>query len=220
MAPTIPSGGGAWVLPRFNLRVEDLSHAGASLFFKHVDPCLCSKKATETVLAWLYTFETAPANVSLITLVLREMPGVAYTTGTISEKEIHISLGYIARSRDPLEREIMGVLTHEMVHCYQYNGKDLAPGGLIEGVADWVRLRAGLGRPGWDKSPGKTWDHGYEKTAYFLDWIERTDSRGGVVPRINECMKDHEYTEMVFVEVTGKTVDKLWELYLESFVKN
>jgi hypothetical protein len=31
------------------------------------------------------------------------MPGVAYTISTISEKEIRISLGYIAQNRDPLK---------------------------------------------------------------------------------------------------------------------
>jgi hypothetical protein len=26
-------------------------------------------------------------------------------------------------------------LVHEVVHCYQYNGKGACPGGLIEGIA-------------------------------------------------------------------------------------
>lgn len=39
----------------------------------------------------------------------------------------------------------MGVCVHEMVHCWQWNAKGTCPGGLIEGIADYVRLRSGLG---------------------------------------------------------------------------
>lgn len=87
------------------------------------------------------------------------MPGVAHTTGSRTHKEIHFSLDYIAnlatkpkhtpptpapsklpdnnapippnRARD----EIRGVLTHEVVHCYQYDADGTCPGGLIEGIA-------------------------------------------------------------------------------------
>lgn len=48
-----------------------------------------------------------------------------------------------------IESEIKGVLVHEMVHTMQFNGKGTCPGGLIEGIADWVRLRAGLSPPHW-----------------------------------------------------------------------
>lgn len=63
------------------------------------------------------------------------MSGVAHTTGSHTSKEIHFSLGYIVKSRQRAKHEIIGVLTHEVVHCYQYNGKGAAPGGLIEGIA-------------------------------------------------------------------------------------
>jgi hypothetical protein len=63
------------------------------------------------------------------------MNGVAHTTGTNTSKEVHFSLGYIFKTRQRAKHEIMGVLTHEVVHCYQYNGKGTAPGGLIEGIA-------------------------------------------------------------------------------------
>jgi hypothetical protein len=49
------------------------------------------------------------------------MDGVAYTTGSdldIDHKEIHFSLDYIHKAISPSRKkdEIMGVLTHEMVH--------------------------------------------------------------------------------------------------------
>ena len=63
------------------------------------------------------------------------MEGVAHTLGSNIYKEIHFSLDYIHRTPPRAKHQIHGVLVHEMVHCYQYNGKGKAPGGLIEGVA-------------------------------------------------------------------------------------
>jgi hypothetical protein len=63
------------------------------------------------------------------------MPGVAHATGTAHNKEIHFSLDYIANSASRARDEIRGVLTHETVHCFQYDAKGSCPGGLIEGIA-------------------------------------------------------------------------------------
>jgi hypothetical protein len=65
------------------------------------------------------------------------MPGVAHTKGgaTNTEKEIHFSLEYIVHCKNRATAEILGVLVHEVVHCYQYDAKGSCPGGLIEGIA-------------------------------------------------------------------------------------
>ena len=64
------------------------------------------------------------------------MPGVAHTFGSDIYKEIHFSLDHIANSVARARDEILGVLTHEVVHCFQFTGKDApCPGGLGEGVA-------------------------------------------------------------------------------------
>jgi hypothetical protein len=83
------------------------------------------------------------------------MPGVAYTTsgGYPTRKEIHFSLDYIKSVSPSLAvNEIRGVLAHEVVHCYQYDAKGTCPGGLIEGVADFVRLKEQLAPPHWKNS--------------------------------------------------------------------
>lgn len=68
-------------------------------------------------------------------------------------KEIHFSLGYIngISPTSRLTHEITGVLTHELVHCYQWDAKGSCPGGLIEGIADWVRLNCDLSPPHWKR---------------------------------------------------------------------
>lgn len=71
-------------------------------------------------------------------------------------KEIHFSLNYI-NSINPASRlthEITGVLTHELVHCYQWDAHGTCPGGLIEGIADWVRLNCDLSPPHWKRETG------------------------------------------------------------------
>lgn len=169
--------------------------------------------------------------------------GVAHTMGSDIYKEIHFSLEWIehcsARARD----EIRGVLTHEMVHCYQYDGNGICPTGFTEGVAgastslyepgegnaniiplisfmtfhrsDWVRLRSGLAPPHWREGRGDTWDVGYDSTAYFLDWIEKEYGRG-IVQAFNLTLRDREYEVGLFKEHTGRKITKLWDLYRSS----
>ncbi len=74
-------------------------------------------------------------SVETVVLVLRSMPGVAHTMGSDIYKEIHFSLEYIAQNVDRAKDEIRGVLTHEMVHCYQYDGNGTSPSGFTEGIA-------------------------------------------------------------------------------------
>ena len=63
------------------------------------------------------------------------MDGVAYTTGSHTAKEIHFACQHIVNCANRCADEIRGVLVHEVVHCYQYNGEGVCPGGLIEGIA-------------------------------------------------------------------------------------
>lgn len=145
------------------------------------------------------------------------MPGVAYTTGSALDhdhKEIHFSLTYIAQIPAALQTaEIMGVLVHEMVHCWQWAGLSTAPGGLIEGVADFVRLKAGLSPPHWKKEAGGDWDAGYQHTGYFLEWVEERFGEGSV-EKVNAGLKGKKYVEEEFWRgLFGKGVAELWGEY-------
>lgn len=148
------------------------------------------------------------------------MDGVAYTTGSdldSDHKEIHFSLGYIngiaaSRKKD----EIMGVLTHEMVHCYQYNAFGTCPGGLTEGIADWVRLNADLSPPHWKKETSGNWDAGYQHTGYFLQYLEERFGVG-TVRRMNEKLRIVRYEEKRFwTELIGRPVEQLWGDYAKA----
>lgn len=95
-------------IPKFDLRVEDLAHPGAVIFLALIQPVESLTSAVLASYKWLYTPQNAPTNVEKITLILRSMDGVAYTTGSHTEKEIHFSVDHILNSIDRAKDEING----------------------------------------------------------------------------------------------------------------
>ena len=227
MAPVVPSKqGGAnetsnnvtshppptpYPMPLLRLKFNDLSHPGADDTLAALHPIRSSLKfAVDTVLSLLYPLSSNtdglqwPGTRSITLVLADEKGGVAYTAGKAIDddhKEITVSLDYLSGHvpRDRLQAELKGVLVHEMVHCWQYNAGGSAPGGLVEGIADWVRLRAGLRPPHWRRDGEGQWDRGYQHTGYFLDWIERRFGRHSV-PRINHELRQGTYDVLVFLE--------------------
>jgi hypothetical protein len=208
--------------PLLRLELRDLSSDGSRAFLRLVHASTALQDAVSTVLTLLYKDMHAsciPPTRS-VTLVLRDMDGVAYTTGLDLDddhKEIHLSTRYIEFVPESRQKEeILGVLVHEMVHCWQHSAFGQAPGGLIEGVADWVRLKAGYAPPHWKRHVDCDWDAGYERTGYFLEWLE-SEHGEDVVRRLNEAMRDCKYdAHRVWFGCCGKAVDELWEEYKKS----
>lgn len=210
-------------LPKLRLKMRDLEHPASTSFF---ESCIVSKalaSAVKEVVKALYTDKKNHTNVPgtrSVTLILRPMDGVAYTCGSdldSDHKEIHLSLGYVASiAPNRIKDEILGVLTHEMVHCYQYEGRGSCPSGLIEGIADWVRLKAGLAPPHWKKAGEGKWDEGYDRTAFFLEYLEARYGEG-TVGRLNEKLRTEEYQTLRFwTELFGRPVEQLWLDYGKS----
>ena len=211
--------------PKLRLEIRDLSHPGALVFLQNVNAIKTVSDAVTIVVQSLYepfTGDLPTPAVRSITLVLKPMNGVAYTTGTELDddhKEIHFSLDYISRvsKDDRVVAEIEGVLTHEMVHVWQHNGKGKAPGGLIEGVADFIRLKAGYAPPHWKREPGMKWDAGYEQTAYFLEWLEAVYGTGKVRD-VNDKLREEEYQETTFwKDLFGQSIETLWKAYQQEY---
>jgi hypothetical protein len=217
--------------PLLRLHIDDVSHPAAQVASSSLDGGLYLTRAIEHVVAHLYTAYGSSdiPRVRSVTVILRPMGGVAYTSGLPLDdlhKEIHLSLEYVhsvlSRNSAGVRHELAGVITHEMVHCFQGNGEGTAPGGLIEGIADFVRLKAGLSPPHWNRAPenrGHKWDDGYQKTAWFLEWLE--DKRGpGTVSYMNDIMRRHKYHEDRFWKnIFGESVESLWKEYKETWYK-
>ncbi|KAF7509014.1 hypothetical protein GJ744_008409 [Endocarpon pusillum] len=216
-----------YATPLLRLKIQDLSEKGGRGFLSCIDAAGVLEKAVRTVLDLLYPgqyWASWPGSRS-VTLVLSSFGGVAYTRGKALDhdhKEIHLSTDYVAGIEPALlKREITGVIVHEMVHCWQWNACGTAPGGLIEGLADWVRLRADLAPPHWKRTAGDRWDAGYQVTAWFLDWLENKYGTG-TVPKLNHLLKEVKYDEEEYWcgrSGLHKSVQELWKDY-KSWVED
>lgn len=242
--------------PKLRLHINDLRHPAAKSFLSLLpDPCSTLETALEAIIQHLYTlpqtgdrktpsFTPCAPPTRSVTLILHDFAGVAYTTGTDLDddhKEIHFSLSYIhtcSRYKDPTA-ELAGVLTHELVHCYQHTSPPSSgegddddvphpPGGLIEGIADFVRLKAGLQPPHWTrprsaKDRPQNWDQGYQHTAFFLAWLEDVKAGRGAVGMLNDRLRTVGYVgdcgdstcapEGFWKGLFGADVLELWDEY-------
>ena len=153
-------------------------------------------------------------NVPKVSLFIDDRDGVAFT----SNNEIHVSARYINGYSGNVKTEITGVLYHESTHIWQWNGNGQStPGGLIEGIADYVRLKAGYAPSHWVKpGQGDRWDQGYDVTARFLDYCNSL--RNGFVAELNKKLRNG-YSANFFVELLGKNVDQLWKDYKAKYAK-
>ncbi|GAA5819995.1 hypothetical protein JCM3770_006818 [Rhodotorula araucariae] len=222
-------------LPKLHLRCLDLAHKGSEVFFAQTSsPHAVLTLAASNVLRLLYPTKNAkPPPVRSITLHLRSFDGVAYTCGSHLDnehKEVHLSLSYLegvaARAGGDgkrIRQEIEGVLTHELVHAFQYDGGGTVPGGVIEGVADWLRGQAGLAPPHWREQPGESdrWDAGYERTGFFLSFLSRHFDNPHLVPQLNFALRDSSWNDGEHLRklLGGQDVQELWELYRRTFEK-
>ncbi|KAF8759861.1 Plant basic secretory protein [Rhizoctonia solani] len=138
-------------IPELDLVIEDVLCPGATLFLTLVQPGKLLQDAVAGVLMELYDKETVPKRVKFLRVIIKETNGVAATSGDEIRKTIVFNAKYIAQVGRRAKDEILGVIRHEVVHCFQHDAQGTAPGGLIEGVADFVRLRAGFAPPHWKR---------------------------------------------------------------------
>ncbi|CAL4934099.1 unnamed protein product [Urochloa decumbens] len=146
--------------------------------------------------------------VAAVTLAVEDIDGVAFT----SANGIHLSAKYVGGySAGAVKTEVTGVLYHETTHVWQWDGQGQANGGLIEGIADYVRLKAGYAPDHWVKpGQGDRWDQGYDVTARFLEYCDSL--KPGFVAQLNAKMKDG-YSDDFFAQILGKNVQQLWKNY-------
>jgi hypothetical protein len=121
-----------------------------------------------TMCSILYrTPEDMPRTHDTVNFIIDNHDGVAYAGGN----SIHLSTGHIQNYGDPESAytEFKGVMVHEATHLYQVNGGN-SDGALIEGVADFVRVRAGYYGPG-RCGGGDNWDGAYTTSGCFFSWL-------------------------------------------------
>jgi hypothetical protein len=159
--------------------------------------------------------ETDQKNYQNVNLFVEEKLLVENALAITSGNEIKVGASYIQGIKGDIKWDFNGVLYHEMVHVWQWYGNGQAPGGLIEGIADFVRLKANYAPSHWVKpGEGNSWDQGYSVTARFLDYCNGL--RNGFVAELNKKMRDG-YSDSFFVDLLGKTVNQLWSEYKAKY---
>ena len=150
-----------------------------------------------------------PAQV--ITMALKkDYRGVAATSGS------RIT-GSVAFFRDHPEDK--GAMIHETTHVVQHYRGRRNPSWLVEGIDDYVRF--------FIYEPGKAgpvdprrarYDGSYRTTATFLAYlVEKYDRE--IIRKLNKAMREGNYQEALFKEITGKTVQELGEEWKASLQK-
>ncbi|XBJ24200.1 hypothetical protein VPH35_002136 [Triticum aestivum] len=128
-----------------------------------------------------------PADGDTVTLAVRDTDGIASTSGSTIQLSAR-SVGGI--TGDNLKEQVDGVLYHEVAHVWQWGLQEYgAHSGIFEGIADYVRLKAGYVAANWVKEGGgDRWDQGYDVTARFLDYCDSL--KAGFVAEMNGKLKD------------------------------
>ncbi|KAK4046304.1 hypothetical protein OIV83_006178 [Microbotryomycetes sp. JL201] len=218
-------------VPPLHLKALDITHPGVQQFFTGgISPADRIRTACQKVLRQLYPsndVEFEPPAVRSVTVHLHSFDGIAYTNGSEIDslhKELHLSSDYIAGvDRHRIQHEIDGILVHELVHAFQWDGSKHGggvPGGVIEGIADWVRLREDLGPPHWNEG-GSRWDAGYQTTAYFLAWLSKKFKNDTFVPELNHALSNHGWDGGKHLKrlCQGERIEELWETYTDELKK-
>lgn len=112
--------------------------------------------------------------------------------------------------------EFTSLLYHEMTHIFQWSGQGTAPGGLTEGVAEYVKIKSKYYHPEGYTKPGEgnAWDEGYGVTARFLEYCDSL--RDGFTPDLNNKMRE-VYKNEYFFDLLGKPLDQLWSEYKAKY---
>jgi basic secretory peptidase family protein len=212
--------------PGVTLVLEDTDEYRIGLFTDAMtdDPTATVQEIGRNVCQILYRAASEVRNATHLELIIRYAPGeVAWKSGDGADITVMISTDHMKnvyeQGRD-LAKEIKGILFHEMTHMYQQDdsdrdGVDL---GLIEGIADYVRILAGYTPEGAGPNPGGSWHDGYTTTAFFLIWLD--EEYPDFVYRLNLSMDNTDgidWSEESFRDLTGKSADELWEDYADSF---
>lgn len=143
-----------------------------------------------------------------------------YTDNAVTEDNvIHINSEYITGS---LEDEIRGLLYRETGRLWLWDGGRKAPLGLLEGMAEYIKLVAGFNVPTPSvlmnvlDNAERVWDAGGLVTAMYLQYCEGIKS--GFVADLNARM-EKEWKDDLLEEILGESVTMVWSEF-KKIIKN
>jgi hypothetical protein len=105
----------------------------------------------------------------------------------------------------------VGAMIHETVHIVQRYRSRNNPSWLVEGVSDYVRFfKYEPGNLGPINPDRAHYNRSYRVTAAFLAYLTAKYDKQ-IVLKLNKAMREGEYKEEIFKDLTGKTVQELDE---------
>lgn len=191
--------------PTFVIDTTDVADSADSVRWAEESRTLC-EQWYPIVYRFLATEDwTPPKEIKLI--FKKELKVPAYAQGS----SITISADWANKHPDDF-----GCVIHELTHVIQsYPNQRGKPGWLVEGIADYVRFwkyEPEFPRPRIDKEKASYKDS-YRTTAAFLAWITtKYDKR--IVPKLDKALREGKYSDAIWGEVTGRSVDALWEEFV------
>jgi hypothetical protein len=112
----------------------------------------------------------------------------------------------------------VGVIVHETEHVMQFTSPawfKATPSWFTEGLADYVRSIYGPQGDAWSMPPVQPTDsykEAYAVAARFLHWLDQRTAPH-TVDRLSRAMLLGQSFPTVFHQLTGGTVDQLWQKY-------
>lgn len=147
---------------------------------------------------------TAPQEVRVV--FKKDMDGVAHTI----RNQIVIAGNWVKQ-----HPEDTGMVVHELVHVVQAYPRG-GPFWLVEGIADYIRFYKyePKTRLRGINPERQSYRDGYRTSAQFVAWLEKTNP--GFVQKINEAIRKHEFQNVTIREMTGKSVEQLWDEFVKT----
>ena len=158
-------------------------------------------------------------------VTIRFRTDMGRTPASASGGRINCNIDWFKRN---LKGEARGSVVHEMVHVVQSYGRarrtnpdaTRMPGWLVEGLADYIRWflyepeSKGAEITARNLSRAK-YDASYRITGNFLNWVtEKFDKE--LVRKLNAAAREGKYTEDLWKEYAGKTVQELGDQWRQE----
>jgi hypothetical protein len=113
----------------------------------------------------------------------------------------------------------IGAMVHETVHVVQRYRTRNNPGWLVEGVADYIRFfKYEPGKIGRINPDRARYDGSYRVTAAFLNYVSEKYDKD-LVRKLNAAMRQGEYKDDLWKELTKKTAKELDEEWRATLKK-
>src|SRR4030095_5727731 len=151
-------------------------------------------------------------------VTLRFRNDMGGTPASASGGRVNMNSGWFRRE---LKREARGSVVHELVHVVQSYGRarrtnpdaTRTPGWLVEGIAAYLRWflyePENKGAEIHERTLARAkHDASYRITGNFLNWITQHHDKE-IVRKLNAAAREGKYTEQLWKDWTGKTLQEL-----------